>query len=199
MNKTKGVPCPLCRAPYPTPAESLARIRRHAENDVPEAIRALGDAYFTPSEAGFRGVVVKSTKKAAKIYKRAVELGEVNAMSALAWLYETGDGVKLNRNKAIQLYRMAADRGNATACLSLGNLLRMDEKLVEAFQYAMRAAAQGQTDAETTVGMAYGAGEGVEENLTEADRWLSRAAAKGHARAAEALDFLRRGAVYERP
>ena len=194
MDKTKGVPCPLCRAPYPTPAESLARIRRHAENDVDEAARVLGELY----DNGRLGVV-KSTKKAAKIYKRAVELGSTTAMVRLAFLYHGGDGVKLNRNKAKELYRMAADRGNATAQANLAKILRTDGKPVEAFQYSMRAAEQGYTDAEAHVGMAYGVGEGVEENLTEAHRWLSRAAAKGDVTAANALDLMRRGAVYERP
>ena len=94
---------------------------------------------------------------------------------------------------------MAADRGNATAQANLAKILRTDGKPVEAFQYSMRAAEQGYTDAEAHVGMAYGVGEGVEENLTEAHRWLSRAAAKGDVTAANALDLMRRGAVYERP
>ena len=194
MSKTKGMPCPLCRAPYPTPAESLARIRRHAENDVDEAARFLGELY----DNGRLGVV-KSTKKAAKIYKRAVELGSTTAMVRLAFLYSLGDGVKLNRIKAKELYRMAADRGNAIGQANLAKILRTDGKPVEAFQYSMRAAEQGYTDAETHVGMAYGVGEGVEENLTEAHRWLSRAAAKGDVTAANALDLILRGAVYERP
>jgi hypothetical protein len=54
---------------------------------------------------------VESTKKAAKIWKRAVELGSLDAMPKLAFLYATGDGVKLNKKKAIELYRFSADRG----------------------------------------------------------------------------------------
>jgi TPR repeat protein len=120
-------------------------------------------------------------------------------MVRLAFLYHVGDGVKLNRNKAKELYRMAADRGNAIGQANLANLLTQDEKHVEAFQYSMRAAEQGYTVAQVTVGMAYGSGQGVRENLTEAHRWLSRAAAKGDVTAANALDLMRRGAVYERP
>ena len=38
--------CPLCRLPCAkTDAENLARLRRHVENDVPEAITFLGTAY----------------------------------------------------------------------------------------------------------------------------------------------------------
>ena len=61
--------CPLCRLPCARAnAERLARLRRHVENDVPEAIATLGCAY-RDAELG----LVKSTKKAAKLYKRAVE------------------------------------------------------------------------------------------------------------------------------
>ena len=71
-----GNACPLCRIPCPkTNAELLAQIRRHVENEVPEAISFLGSAYHH----GLYGLV-KSAKKAAKIYRRAVELGDVDAM-----------------------------------------------------------------------------------------------------------------------
>ena len=74
--------CPLCRLPRPkTNAEQLTRLRRHVENEVPEAITFLGDAYRN----GLLGLV-KSDKKAAKIWKRAVELGSVDAMVHLGIL-----------------------------------------------------------------------------------------------------------------
>ncbi|KAK7241134.1 hypothetical protein SO694_0005206 [Aureococcus anophagefferens] len=108
--------CPFCRIPYAeTDAEDLARLRRHVENEVPEAIAMLGDAY----RKGWHGLV-KSDKKAAKIYRRAVELGSVDAMVSLGGMYATGSGVKLDKKKAARLYRMAADRGNAVAQSNLG-------------------------------------------------------------------------------
>ena len=65
--------CPLCRIPCANSnAESLVRLRRHVENEVPEAITHLGTAY----RCGWYGLMI-SDKKAAKIYRRAVELGDV--------------------------------------------------------------------------------------------------------------------------
>ncbi|KAH8098205.1 hypothetical protein JL720_1137 [Aureococcus anophagefferens] len=52
-----------------------------------------------------------SYKKAVKIFKRAVELGNVQATIELGYMYEKGRGVRLDLKKASQLYRMAADRG----------------------------------------------------------------------------------------
>ena len=66
--KIQGAPCPLCRAPKPTTSEALAQIRRHAENDVPEAYSELTSIY-RDGELG----QVKDTKLALKFYKRAVE------------------------------------------------------------------------------------------------------------------------------
>jgi len=66
---------------------------------------------------------VQSTKKAAKLWKRAVELGNVDAMARLGFLYSKGDGVKLDNKKAIELYRIAADRGVVQAQYLLGRLL----------------------------------------------------------------------------
>ncbi|KAH8050867.1 hypothetical protein JL720_15253 [Aureococcus anophagefferens] len=48
--------------------QRMARIRRHVDNDVPEAIKTLGDYYFF----GHMGLV-KSAKK-ARLWKRGVEL-----------------------------------------------------------------------------------------------------------------------------
>merc|ERR1711903_300841 len=80
--------CPLCRLPgAETNAEQLAQLRRHVENEVPEAIAALGSAY----RYGDFGLV-KSDKKAAKIWKRAVELGNVVAMRSLGLLHGRGIG-----------------------------------------------------------------------------------------------------------
>ncbi|EGB04090.1 hypothetical protein AURANDRAFT_67524 [Aureococcus anophagefferens] len=111
--------CPLCRTPCArTEAEQLARLRRHAENDVPEAIGALGSAYENATMG-----LKKSTKKAAKLYRRAVELGNVQSMTNLGALYAQGEGVKLDRRKATQLYRMASDGGSAMAAQNLGALI----------------------------------------------------------------------------
>ena len=106
-------PCPFCRAPTPqSHSEKLARIRRHVDSEVPEAICELGYVY----QFGWHGVV-RSGKKAEKLYKRAVELGNVDAMWFLGYLYAdtAPTGIKLDRKKAARLYRMAADRGHIAA------------------------------------------------------------------------------------
>ena len=175
--------CPLCRVPHPeTDAEQLAQLRRHVENEVPEALAFLGDAYYS----GRMGLV-ESAKKAAKIWKRAVELGNVDAMRCLGVLYEYGKGVKLDKKKAERLYRMAADRGDAVAQSNFAFLLDAEEKHEEAFRYYALAADQGYTRAEHNLGCRYGNGEGTEVDVGKARYWFERAAAKGYERAIESL------------
>ena len=122
-------------------------IRRNAEADVPEAITHLAGCY---REGGFG--LVKSAKKAAKIYKRAVELGDTNAMNSLGIMYMTGE-FKLDKKKAVQLFRMAADRGHATAQKNIGLAYQegegCSEDLDEARRWLTLAALQGHNAAKT--------------------------------------------------
>jgi hypothetical protein len=155
-------------------AELLAQLRRHVENEVPEAITFLGTAYHL----GHYGVV-KSDKKAVKIWKRAVELGDVEAMSCLGDMYREGLGVKLDKKKTERLFRMAADRGYAIAQNNLGGLLDAEKKHEEAFRYYALAADQGLTTAENNLGCCYQRGRGTEVDLGKARYWFERAAAKG--------------------
>ena len=124
--------------------------------------------------------LVISHKKAARIYKRAAELGDVDAKWNLACLYKNGEGVKMNKNKAMQLSREAADRGHAVAQVKLGMELlgaKNKEKEQEGHRYVWLAAKQGLTDAEYILGFIYSR---AEESLEQGKYWLSRAAAKGN-------------------
>ena len=185
-------PCPLCQAPYPeTDAAHLALIRRHAENEVPEAIYELGDLYRFGDNEDFQYGIVKSTKKAVKLFKRAVELGCVAAMVALGKSYFLGEGVKqIDKKKAMQYYRMAADRGSANGQFLLAILLDEEDRCAEAVRYYRLAAEQGHTTASFNLGICYENSDGIEADLDEAKRWYARAAAKGHKEAIEILEEL---------
>jgi TPR repeat protein len=178
--------CPLCRVPCAeTDAEELTQLRRHVENEVPEAITFLGTAYHI----GQLGLV-KSDKKAAKIWKRAVELGSVEAMRHLARLHNTGSGVKLDKKKAERLHRAAADRGDVIAQNNLGASLHSEERFEEAFRYFALAADQGYAHSECCLGIFHRDGAGTEVDLGKARYWFERAAAKGYDVAIEALERL---------
>ena len=174
-----GGSCPICAAPPPTSeAGYLAELRRHVEREVPEAINALGEIYREGR------LVVKSTKKAAKIFKRGMALGNVDAMTNLGNLYERGDGVKLDKEKAMQLYRMAADRGDADAQNSLGIMLEHHSgDMEDAVRYYKLAAAQGLHDGLYDLGVCFERGYGgLGVSFAEAKRLYQMAADGGHVR-----------------
>jgi len=182
------IACPLCRATAPRGAQALAALIRHVDNDVPEGIAALGQWYQ-------HGKYVKrSTKKAAKLLKRAVELGSVAAMTTLGCILLTGgSGVKMDKKKAYQLFRMASDRGDAMAQKNLGYGLREDLKHEEAFHYFQLSADQGLKDAIYMLGTCYEAGLGAPLDVEKARQCYLRAAAKGSEHAMRGLERLASG------
>ena len=196
MEKMMNQTCPLCRAPpYTSDAEYLVHVRRHVQNEVPEAIYTLGKIY----QEGALGISEKSSKKAVKLLKRAVELGCVEAMNALGLLYQRGEGVKkIDSKKSMQLYEMAADQGSHWGQHNLASLLYEEEikkaspNHAEVFRYYKLAADQGLTEAEINLGMCYVHGYGVSADMNEARRWFVRAAAKGHEKAIFVLEELDR-------
>ena len=190
-------PCPLCSAPpLKVPADELARLRQHVENEVPEAILYLGDLYHLGNP---RLSIVRNPKKAVKLWKRAVELGNVEAMNHLGTAYENGRGVKhTDVKKAQQLYRMGVDRGSARAQYSLANVMwkeiqseiarfqetnSSDEYWIDAtraseiYRHCDLAAMQGHHGGFYMKGMCYVVGVGVGKDCVEARRFLERAAA----------------------
>ena len=61
-------------------------------------------------------------------YRKASELGDVDAMLRLAGCYERGDGVRPSRSKAISLLQRASDGGLPRATYELARLLLEDSK-----------------------------------------------------------------------
>ena len=120
----------------------LARLRRHADNDVPAAVAALGQAY----SRGDYGLV-KSDKKALKLFQRAADLGDVFSCASVGDYYFDGRGVKSDRKKAARFYRIGAENGEPWAqnhlaqCYELGAGVPRD--LDEAKRLFALAAAQG--------------------------------------------------------
>ena len=54
--------------------------------------------------------VMKSTKKAVKLYKKASALGFAAATDALSRIYLDGEGIDLDNDKGMQLWRRDTER-----------------------------------------------------------------------------------------
>ena len=165
-------------------AEVLANIRRHVEDEVPEAIMHLATQYLYG-----RNGIVKNLKKAAKILKRAVELGNVEAMCRLGSMYEAGKGVKIDKKKALRLFRMGADRGDPISQNALANMIydieTGDGDKVEAKRLWELGAAQGYAKAEYNLGILLDG----EQNYEEAFMHYKRAAERKYMNAQYNLGY----------
>mmetsp|Transcript_7908 Transcript_7908/g.14602 ORF Transcript_7908/g.14602 Transcript_7908/m.14602 type:complete len:179 (+) Transcript_7908:388-924(+) len=73
-------------------------------------------------------------------------------------MYENGDGVKRDFEKAVELFKQAADQGHAGAQFKLGNV-----------------------GVQLYLGVMYAKGEGAEQDFKEAVKWFRQAANQGDA------------------
>jgi TPR repeat protein len=166
-------------------------IRPHVRNEVPEALYFLAKQYI-------EGIgVAPNPKRAVKIYKAAVKLGNVSSMTMLATCYAHGVGIKQNARKAMRLYRMAADRPrcDAEAQTMLGQMLWKAKNYYEAGGYFGAAAWQGHTEAQYLYGANYFRMPVNTDERLFAVLMLARAAAKGHKKAIDTLALLDREEV----
>ena len=179
--KTARTPCPFCRTqPAKSNAEVLVRLRRHVENEVPQAITKLGQAYRDGSYG-----LAKNLRKSAKIFKRAVELGDADAMVNLAMMYwQGGEGVKEDVNKAKQLFMSGSDRGYVPAQAMLGMIMvgeieaGIHEDREGTFSILYSAADRGHSGSQTQLAQCYLHGIAVEADPDEAKRWYARVVAE---------------------
>ena len=138
--------------------------------------------------------VPKDLSKAAELYQKAADQGDVNAQYRLAQLYEKGDGVPQDFRKAAELYQKAADRGATAAQYYLGVFYEkgqgVPKDLSKAAELYQKAADGGAVFAQINLGLLYEKGEGVPKDLSKAAELYQKAADRGNAKAQDALGWL---------
>lgn len=118
------------------------------------------------------------------MYFNLANSGNAQAQSALGMMYEYGDRVPQDDDKAARLYRFAADQGLAQAQTQLGYFYQTgigvpedDERARELF---VLAAAQGDKEAQLALGLMFYDGLNADQNLKAAFKWFSLAAGQGN-------------------
>ena len=108
----------------------------------------------------------------------SAERGNVDAMEALARMYESGDGVELSVDEAFKWMQLAASSNSVVALSSLGSMYALgkgtpksDDKAIECWK---RAAEGGYAVGMTNLGNYYTR----KKNYAEALRWLQKAVDK---------------------
>ena len=62
----------------------------------------------------------KEYDKAAELFKKACDGGNMRGCSNLGTMYDDGIGVEKNEQKAVELYKKACDGGKVLGCFNLG-------------------------------------------------------------------------------
>ncbi|HKB91098.1 MAG TPA: tetratricopeptide repeat protein [Opitutaceae bacterium] len=145
---------------------------------VPGAIK-LGAQDSKPKLTSTTGSKWKSLDE----LKNAAEKGDPAACAQLAPLYEDGDQVPKDLNRAIELYNQAAQGGQGDAAFRLGKIyhdglgVSMDQ--TKAFGYFLQGAKAGISEAQYNVGAMLVSGRGVKRDFVEGLAWLIVATRSG--------------------
>ena len=115
----------------------LEHALKHRGKDSPRVHTDLGYLF----DAGRGGP--EDLERAAKLYRRAAIMNDVNGLYYLGWCYEFQRGVPADNAEAIKHYRGAAKRGHREADYRIGLLLRQQADAAEgnARDQALREAA----------------------------------------------------------
>ncbi|NBB47786.1 hypothetical protein GVN24_05840 [Rhizobium sp. CRIBSB] len=131
--------------------------------------------------------------RARQFVKEAAELGNLEALNAIASDFHNGRSVGMDRDRAEDLYRALAFVGSNSSALALArNYSKAPSSKVHetrAFAYYIKAAAGGSSSAMVEVGRNYLAGAGVGLDEAEGIAWLEKAADLGSVDAMTQLYF----------
>ncbi len=80
-----------------------------------DAMNKLGDTFFDGKNS-----LKKNEEAAARCYRYAAEMGNIESAYSYGWCLRHGVGVRENDAEAVKWLKMAADKGNANAAYSYG-------------------------------------------------------------------------------
>lgn len=118
-----------------------------------------------------------------KWLKKSAQSGYPDALYFLAYRYDVGLGLDINKPQAIALYTQASEKDHPKATYYLawsydvGDGVPSDD--VKAVELYRKAAGLGYRDSQYTLGQMLRDGEGVERNVQEAIYWYGKAAEQG--------------------
>lgn len=159
----------------------IKSLKKTAESNNPQASYLVG-MYLLSNESSF-----DTGPEIIKYLLIAAESGNVEAKTALAWIYSTGFITDLDPSKAFYWYRLAAEDGDLEASYQLGLLYNSgygtEKNHQEAFKWLKKAATSNYSPAQYVIGLMYSVGRGTDQNFDEAYTWYFQSAQSGNVKA----------------
>jgi TonB family protein len=147
----------------------------------------------------------RKIRDAVAWFKKAAGQGFAEAQGWMGALYDAGQGVSRNYERAEELYRKAAEQGDVSAQVNLGFMYQhgrnvpqpvrelngslifwsdngggfVRQDFAEAAKWYLRSAQQGSSFAQSRLGWMYIRGLGVKKDGSEAAKWFLKAAEQG--------------------
>lgn len=169
-----------------TQVSSVAELERRSTEGDPAAQYSLGLNLLTK----------KDLIGAVELFQRASDSGLAAATFQLALAFERGSGVERNLGRALALHRAAAAAGHVRAqvhlAYSLNSGTNFQRDVTESATWWKAAAESNDRDAQYEFARMLELGETAACDKREAMTWYERSAANGSARAATALNRLRK-------
>jgi TPR repeat protein len=151
----------------------IAEVHKAVEADVADKQMALGSYHY---------YISKNDEQAALYYRKAAELGNVDAQYSYGLCCFKGKGVPQNFPEAMAWFRKAAEQGNIEgqyalfSCYSEGT--GVPQNYAEAYRWCLMLAEQGDSHAQFYLGSMYYRGKGVQKDIIEAYKWTLLSEAK---------------------
>ena len=159
----------------------IESLKKTAESNNPQASYLVG-MYLLSNKPSF-----DTGSEIIKYLLIAAESGNVEAKTALAWIYSTGFITDLDPSKAFYWYRLAAEDGDLEASYQLGLLYNSgygtEKNHQEAFKWLKKAATSNYSPAQYVIGLMYSVGRGTDQNFDEAYTWYFQSAQSGNVKA----------------
>lgn len=132
--------------------------------------------------------------QAKNLFEKAAKQGDITAQYNLGYLYEQGQGVDKNLQKAFKWYEKAAKQGYVDAQYNVATFYYtgrgVQKNLQKALYWYEQAAHYGDRNALYNLGVIYAKGTEVEKNKIKAFRFWVEAAKRSHVQAQDSLDIL---------
>ncbi len=131
-------------------------------------------------EQGYAAEEAGNYAHARACFEQGAALGDAICWTRLAYMFDTGIGVPIDKAEAMRCYRQAWRQRSTVAANNIAIIYRERGNRRAMFQWFMRGALEGDGGQELEVGKCYMKGSGVRCDLELALRWLASAARSNH-------------------